>query len=107
MIYVASPFTDPNPLVEEKRYHQALDYTNGLLNKGYVAFSPIVYGYQFHRKHGRSGDYETWLQLNNTMLFSAEEMHILKIPGWISSKGIAHEIQFAYRHDVPTKYVEV
>lgn len=105
MIYVASPYSHPDPAVREGRYLFALRYTAGLLSSGRLCFSPIAYGHQFHRRFSLGMDFHTWKPLNDFMLSQATEVHVLALPGWELSAGIMHEIAFAGEHEIPYRVI--
>ncbi|MCP5014648.1 MAG: DUF1937 family protein, partial [Ketobacter sp.] len=43
MIYLAQPYTDPNPDVREHRFNLGERYTAELLQNGQWVYSPIVH----------------------------------------------------------------
>lgn len=94
MIYVASPYSHPDKMVEQRRTHVVAHY---LRNFGTpYHFSPIIYG------HGMlqifpdlPTNYEAHQKFNDMMLRKSVEMIVLDMPGWQDSHGIAHEIEIA------------
>ena len=44
MIYIASPFTSDNVFLEAERHDAVRLYTAGCIERGEVAYSPIVHG---------------------------------------------------------------
>lgn len=106
MIYIASPFSHPEKSVEEARYHNVLDYTAHLIQQKIVAFSPIVHCYGMHLKHKLPGDARYWKRFNEEMLVHAHLLHVLKLDGWETSKGVQAEIQFAKYKKIPIIHIE-
>jgi hypothetical protein len=100
MIYVASPYSHPDEAVREKRYLAAFNYCAAQLINGLVVFSPIVYGHLFSTRFGIAGDYLTWQRFNDEMLLACNEIHILCLPGWKESKGVAHELALAAQYNI-------
>ena len=96
MIYLASPYSHPDPLVRQVRFEKIVSYAIFCMEKGEVVFSPIAYGHQFISRIGTC--HETWLHFNETVLLTCEEIRIVKLPGWESSLGIKTEIAYAERH---------
>ena len=45
MIYLASPYSDPDPIVREKRFAAACLAAASLIGSGEAVFSPIVHGH--------------------------------------------------------------
>lgn len=105
IIYIASPYTHPEKEVQEFRYARVFAYTSNLILQGLPAFSPIVYGHQFHLHNHAPADYEFWQDFNEQMLLASIVVRVLCLPGWEQSKGIAHEIQFASRNGIPFRYI--
>lgn len=106
MIYLASPYSDPDPQVMEERYQRTFRYTTIQLLNHVPIFSPIVYGYPFHATGALSGDADTWKFLNVAMVNAAHQVHVLTLPGWNTSKGVSIEIDLAHRLNIPVSYVK-
>lgn len=104
LIYLASPYSHPNPAVRELRYELARLATAKLLKNGTAVFSPIVYGRSMEKMIGT--DYLSWKPLNDAMLAASAEMLILKIDGWDTSKGLAYEALYAKQLGIPIVYME-
>lgn len=106
MIYVASPYSHPDPEVRKGRYLMAMRYAMQLMVvEKVVAFSPIAYGHQFAAVFACDYDYKTWQDFNDHMLGNSTEMHVLAFPGWEESKGVMHEIAFAAERGIPQKII--
>lgn len=106
MIYIASPYSHPDPQVRQGRYLLALHYSALLLRESRLNFSPIVYGYNFQQLADLGGDYLTWKKFNDFMLSQATEMHVLCVPGWRESAGVNYEIAFARTSEIPYRLIE-
>lgn len=105
MIYIASPYSSPVERVRQERFYRVRSYAILLLQKGQIAFSPIVYGHQFTMM-GFPGDHLAWLDFNEHMLLTATEMHLLMLPGWEGSSGVKHELDFCDKHGINVVRVE-
>ena len=57
MIYLASPYWDPAPIVRHQRYRAACRATLELMRSGTTVFSPVVYGHPL-MQFGASGDWD-------------------------------------------------
>lgn len=107
MIYVASPYSHPLEDVREYRYKAVLNYALRLAEHGILAFSPVVYGHQFAvRNRPDLIGYEHWSYFNEYMMRHSKEIRVLKIEGWQYSRGITHEINYAYHNHIPLNYAE-
>ena len=89
MIYLASPYSGTEAERDE-RYSQTLKFVTRELQKGFVIFSPIVYGRPFEATIGTAA--KDWKKFNETMMNLANTMWVLTLPGWKTSKGVQQEI---------------
>lgn len=107
MIYLASPFTDPDENVEKQRYMKAFLFTaNHMASNKRPIFSPIVYGYNFYKTDYVGGTKEAWQFFNDNMIKLSSQVWVLTLPGWDNSRGVGHEILKASELNIPIEYVE-
>lgn len=104
LIYLASPYSDPNHAVRETRYIQARVFTLWALNRDLPLFSPIVYGHDFGQQLGTT--FEAWQSLNDAMVKACSQLWVLKIDGWENSRGVKHEITLARQLAKAILYVD-
>lgn len=104
MIYLASPYSHPDPLVREERYLRASWICVQLLQQGRWVYSPIVHCHEMAKTWDLPRDVEFWKQYNLHMLDRASELLILRILGWTESKGIAIEKAYAESHNISVSY---
>jgi hypothetical protein len=109
MIYIASPFSHHDKIVERNRYVDAKDYVMHLIRSDETrgAFSPIVYCYNIHLEDSIPGHFDEWKQFNIQMMNAAWDFHVLCLAGWEKSKGVQAEIQWwkTKRVGVSVKYI--
>lgn len=98
MIYLASPYSHPDPVVRSYRASKAIAYAYQRLQMGEAIFSPVAYGHQFALMGQLPTDHLYWERLNNSFLVASEELRVLKIAGWENSAGVQAEIKFAEEH---------
>lgn len=101
MIYIASPYSHPDPTIQEHRFLEVRDFTARLLSAGFVVFSPIVYGHEMAKDHHMKGDALTWKRFNFDMIRRCEAIYLLQLPGWKESKGVDMELRLASILDMP------
>lgn len=70
MIYLASPYSDPDPAVREQRYEAACAATVAMLRAGHVVFSPIVHSHPLVA-YGLPTDWAFWQRVNGDHLLFA------------------------------------
>lgn len=106
-IYIASPYTHPDRAKEEHRYQQVMWYVLGLLKNKNWCYSPILHCHELTKRFQLPGDAQYWLDYNYAMLRAAKQLHVLCLPGWNQSLGVAGEIAF-WRNamEKPVQFIE-
>jgi hypothetical protein len=107
MIYLASPYSHPDPAVEWQRYDAACRATAHFINRGFPVFSPIAHSHVLHVTYGCGGDWQTWRQLDEDLIKASSAVWVLMVDGWRESRGIAAEIAYAESLFIPVTFVEV
>lgn len=94
MIYVASPYSHFDKLVEKRRTHAVANYLQRFGTPYH--FSPIIYGHGMLQIFpDMATNYEAHQKFNDMMIEKSVEMLVLNLPGWNESRGVAHEIEVA------------
>jgi hypothetical protein len=106
LIYLASPYTHPDPEVREARYKAARRYTGFAMKCGENIFSPVVYGHQFIHLGDKVIPHYFWQDLNTDLILASREVRVLQLAGWENSRGIQHEVDLAEDNFIPVRYVE-
>lgn len=106
MIYLASPYSHPDPRVRQERFMAARTFTLFHMRAGKTIISPVVYGHQFAVNFGMPITYEFWAKLNENLLIAADQMWVLMLEGWKESEGIKHEISYADTSFIPVEFKE-
>jgi len=104
MIYLASPYSHPDPLVREARYEAACRATADLVHAGRVVFSPIVHGHSLVRL-GLPTDWSFWQRFDMDHLRRCDEVIVLRIDGWRESEGVRAEVELARAMGKRVEYV--
>ena len=103
--YLASPYSHPDWLVREVRFHAVETAIHTLIKKGVSVFSPIVYTHALAKKHKLPFTAGYWENLNESMVRAASELRILMLPLWQESQGIARERNWAQQSNIPIRYL--
>lgn len=104
MIYLATPYSHPEPEIREARYKQALWLTNYFLSSGQKVFSPIVYGHHITKEFSPD-KYEAvhWENWNNHVINRCEELWYHNLDLLLPSSGVGLEIRYAQRQGIEVK----
>lgn len=100
LIYLASPFTHPDPMVRARRVEEARQATIELLRKKLAIFSPILYTSTIP---DAPIPFEAWTFFNDAMIARCHKLWVLNIDGWYESRGVDHELFVAKLHGLPTR----
>ncbi len=93
-IYLANPYSHPDPYVRRERFHAACRAAARLMEAGNIVFSPIAHSHPISEHLGNPLDLDFWLAQDRAFVEWADEVHVLLLPGWDTSKGVAMEVQW-------------
>lgn len=105
LIYLAGPYSDPDPEVIASRMERFYATHARLLARGDVLVSPLLN----HAVVGRpdvGGDWSYWQRYSETLLARCDELWVVRIDGWDTSKGVQGEIAFAQSRAIPVRYID-
>lgn len=105
MIYLASPYSHPDPVIKKTRFLLVEQCTAGLINQGYLVWSPIVHCYEMALKFQLPDHADFWKQYNFDFIRRCDAMFVLQIEGWQESKGVQMELHLAKEIILPVRFV--
>ncbi len=105
LTYLASPYSNPDPTVEENRFKITCLVAGLLMNQGLFVFSPIAHCHPIAVSVALPRDYSYWKEYCELTLGQCRELLVLTIDGWETSKGVKGEIEFAEKNNMPIRYV--
>ena len=104
MIYLASPYSHPDPAVRDERFHAVCRAAAALLRAGHAVLSPIAHSHALAR-HGLPTEWSFWSRYDLEMLARCDQVVVLMLPGWQESAGVREEIRIARELGKPVRYV--
>lgn len=99
--YLASPYSHENKQIMEQRFHEVKAATAWLLQRNDWVYSPIVHCHQLALDHQLPTDFKFWKNYDKVMILNSSQFYILKIHGWVNSKGVTGEIKIAAEFGIP------
>lgn len=106
MIYVASPYSNPDPVIMQTRYELVRDWTFERIKRTNESlFAPIAYCHEYALKHGMPKDADFWYEFNLGFIRNSEGMYVLQLDGWSISKGVQMEVTLAKKYKIPLTMV--
>lgn len=104
MIYLASPYSHPDPAVREERYRAACRAAAALLLAGQPVFSPIAHSHPL-MDYGLPADWAFWQRYDRELLARCDEVVLLLLAGWRESVGVRDELRIARELGKPVQYL--
>lgn len=97
LLYLAAPYSDPDPIIRLSRYHEANLAAARIMAAGYGVISPLSMGVTITAScPGKLGsDWEIWKNVCLRMLEQCDTFCILTLPGWEKSIGVQAELEHA------------
>ena len=105
LVYLASPYSHPDPTVRDERYQAVCQAVAAMLLAGQSVFSPIVYSHPL-TAYGVPTDWSFWWRYDREMLSRCDRLVVLMLPGWQESVGVQAEIQLAREMDKPVSFLD-
>jgi hypothetical protein len=110
LIYLASPYTHPDSVVRERRFHKVSRCAGWLmLNADIYIFSPISMCHQMWLEvqdmPGAGFEWEFWANFDEVMINKCDEFWIYCAEGWERSVGVTAERKITDKLGIPTRYV--
>jgi Domain of unknown function (DUF1937) len=100
-IYLASPYSDPDPRVRKRRHLAAEAAVHWMLCRKIWVYSPIVHCHFLAENFEMPTDRAFWRPYNRAMLRQAVELWVLRIPGSNNSSGITEELNDCLEFGIP------
>ena len=94
MIYLASPYSHPDPLARQARFDAACRAAAGMIRAGQPVFAPIIQGHPLV-PYGVPSDWSFWEPLAREYLKRCDAVFVLQLDGWRESEGVQAEIALA------------
>lgn len=91
MIYLAAPYSDPDPEVIQDRMEKIYSVMGEFMKEGRHVVSPL-FMHEIAVRHNLDNTYEYWEKYCLDMLKRCDEMIVLCLPGWTESRGVAGEM---------------
>ncbi len=109
-IYLASPYTDKSEIVMADRFEAACKKAAELMLEGFIVFSPIAHSHSIalHMPEDKICDFDFWMEQDlDYIKLWADELYVLCLPGWASSRGVLREIKLAMNHNKNVHFLNV
>ena len=101
LVYLAVPYSSPDPAVREHRFHLVNQAAAALMRQGIHVFSPISHTHPILTEGELPTGFDYWEEYDRAMLGACCALVVLAIEGWNRSVGVAREIEIAKEMGLP------
>lgn len=104
MIYLASPYSHPDPAVRLARFEAANRAAGELMRQGLIVFSPISHSHPIATICDLPLEFDFYMASARYFIQRARMMIVLTLQGWMESRGVMAEIDMARDYGLPVEY---
>ena len=101
MYYLASPYSNSDPLIKEQRYLSVVYYGSLLTKMGYTLIEPIGMSVPASQKFDLPDGYEFWKERDRLFISRCDGIMVMQMPGVDESVGVQDEIKYAKSLGLP------
>ena len=106
IIYLAAPYTDPDPAIRQERYERVTEAAMRLVEQDHIVFSPLTHSHPIEVLSSAIRPSDWWCDFDETFMAVCTEMAILPLPGWERSSGVARERAYFEERGRPVWIIE-
>lgn len=106
LAYLASPYSDADPAVQQERHAAVCRKAGELISQGRNVLSPIAHNLAIISETKALSGWDRWRQQDEAMLRACDELLVLRLPGWESSEGVQAEMEIAIQLGLPIDFVD-
>lgn len=106
LVYLACPYTHPDPAVREARFRAATRAAATLAAAGVHVFSPITHTHPILLAGDLPHGWEYWEAYDRAVLDACRSLVVLKLEGWDQSAGVQAEVEVAKHLGLPCFFEE-
>ena len=104
MIYLASPYSDN--IEDNYAILQEVMWQHFQTNPTVIWYSPILHWHHTAERFSGPTNWEAYDHHNHHMLKISTQLLVLAIDGWVESKGVRKEIEWAKEMRIPYNFVD-
>jgi hypothetical protein len=105
VIYLASPYSHPDPNVRAQRFETACQAAAMLIAGGEFVFCPVAHAHPIAAHGQLPTTWQYWDRLDRRLLAGCYEVYVLTLDGWRESEGVQAELAHAEKLGMPIRYL--
>jgi hypothetical protein len=102
LIYLASPYSDPDENVRKRRFEEICEVSGTLMSAGNFVFCPIAHTHPIAVLTSLPTGFDYWEEYDTRLIVACDELWVCTMDGWDSSIGVTSEIKIANANGKPT-----
>jgi hypothetical protein len=108
MLYLACPYSHPNPQIRDDRFRIVNHAAAKLMQAGIVVFSPLSHSVPISSELSdtMTQSHEFWMLQDLPILRRCDEILVLGLRGWHESLGVRQEIFEAITYKIPITFIQ-
>ena len=109
IIYLAGPYTDPDPNIREARARDATVASARMIERGYIVYSPLTMTHPIDIQmsaDGQTQGSDFWVAFDEAFMAHCAAITVLTTMGWQQSRGVAREIEYFEQLGRPIVYAK-
>jgi Domain of unknown function (DUF1937) len=109
VIYLACPYTDPDPAVRKSRFDVATAVAADFIRTGRIVYSPITMTHPIDMvlagaSNTLGSDY--WVAFDEAFMDMCSEIVVIRLNGWDKSSGVRREIAYFQERNKSVRYMD-
>lgn len=105
MVYLASPHSHPDASVREQRFRDVCAAAARLFDAGEWVYCPIAHTHVIASYMHDAMKWEAWAEYDRFMLSLCDKLVVLKLDGYMQSRGVAAELEIANKLGLPVEFM--
>ena len=105
MIYLAGPYSHEDEAMRVARFEALTKKAAELMIDGFTVFSPITHGHAIAERHDLPLDFSWWQHQCLDMLSRASKLIVLRLDGYVESRGVNAEIAHAEKYGINIEFI--
>lgn len=104
LVYLACPYSDPNPDVQQQRFEAVNFVAAYFMAQGVHIISPISQTHPIALAGDLPKGWDFWGSYDYALLTACSKLIVVMLPGWELSQGVRAEINIAHRLGLSIEY---
>lgn len=105
LVYLASPYSHPDPAVVEARFEAVCRAAGRLMADGVLVYSPIAHTHPIAVRSALPTGWTYWERYDRAMIAACDHLTVLMLDGWDESRGVTAELAIAGELGRPVTYI--